>query len=169
MKNSLRIALATAAVAAGFALAAPTPASAQVRFSGSFPAPHGRVSVRFGDPFFRVGSYVPSGYRVISHAQYGRGFYYRSRWIPVRSYGRRWVVCDEPVGYSSAYADGYYSEPYANGYYSEPYADRGPYYDPYAYSYRPYFYARPYGYYGGHRSWGGYGGGHGRGWGGRHH
>ncbi|MDQ2870094.1 MAG: hypothetical protein M3S32_05085 [Acidobacteriota bacterium] len=145
MKKSLRIALATAALAAGVALAAPSPAGAQVRFSGSFPAPHGRVSVRFGDPFFRVGSFVPSRYRVIRHAQYGRGFYYRSRWIPVRSYGSRWIVLGAPVGYSGAYDDGYYDDgyyaPYA-GYYSRPY------YGPYAYSYRPYVYSRPYGFYG---------------------
>lgn len=159
MKKSLRIALATAAVAAGVALTAPSTASAQVRFSGSFPAPHGRVSVRFGDPFFRVGSFVPSHFRVIRHPQYGRGFYYRSRWIPVRSYGSRWIVCDAPVAYSAAYDDGYYDDGYAApyvGYYSRPY------YGPYAYSYRPYVYSRPYGYYGR-----GFSGGHG--WSRGHH
>ncbi|MCA1580699.1 MAG: hypothetical protein LC796_04765 [Acidobacteria bacterium] len=167
MKKSFRIALATAAVAAGVALAAPSSATAQVRFSGSFPAPHGRISVDFGDPFFEVGSFVPSSYRVIRHPRYGHGFYYRSRWIPVRSYGSRWLVCDAPVVYSGAYDDGYYA-PY-DGYYSRPY------YQPYAYSYRPYVYSRPYGYSGyyGHRGWGhgwdrGWDRGHG-GWGGWRH
>ncbi len=150
MKNRFRIVLATATVAAGLAVMAPA-ANAQVAFDGSFPAPHGRLSVSFGDPFFEVGSYVPSHYAVVRHPRYGHGFYYRSRWIPVRSYGRRWVVCDAPVVYSSGYSDGYYS---------------GPYYEPYAYSYRPYVYSRPYGYYGygSSRGYGGYYGRHG-GWG----
>lgn len=167
MKKSFRIAFATAAVAAGVALAAPSPASAQVRFSGSFPAPHGRVSVRFGDPFFRAGSFVPSRYRVTRHPRYGQGFYYRSRWIPVRSYRSRWVVCDSPVGYSGAYDDGYYDDGYYapyDGYSSRPH-------------YRPYVYSRPYGYSGFyvHRFNGGHGsnrggdrGRHG-GWDGRRH
>ncbi len=147
MKNGFRIALGTAALAAGLAFAAPTPAAAQVAFEGSFPAPHGRVSVRFGDPFFGVGTYVPSYYRVIRHPRYGRGFYYRSRWIPVRSYGRRWVVCDAPVGYASDYSDGYYGDSYY---------DSDAYCEPYVSTYHPYVYSRPYGYHS--RGWGHHGG-----------
>lgn len=159
MKKGFRIALATAAVAAGMAMTAPSSAQAQVAFSGSFPGPHGRISVGFGDPYFPVGAFVPSHYRVIRHAQYGRGFFYRSRWIPVRSYRSRWVVCESPDyydGYSSGSYDGYDSGAYY-GY------DNGPYYQPYVYSYRPHVYSRPYGY----RSWG-HGGRH-HGWGGWHH
>lgn len=96
MKTGIRIALASAAMVAGLAVAGASPAGAQVRVSGSFPLPHGRISIGIGDPFFRVGAYVPYGYTVIDDPTYGSGFYYRSRWIPVRPYGSTWVVCDQP-------------------------------------------------------------------------
>lgn len=109
--KSIRIALASTALVAGLAVAGSKPAAAQVSFSGSFPLPHGRISVGIGDPFFRVGSYVPYGYTVIEDPTYGYGFYYRSRWIPVEPYGSTWVVCERPYfrerGFARPYSYGY--------------------------------------------------------------
>jgi len=106
MKYRFRIALASATMAAGLALAGASPAQAQVRFSGSFPLPHGRISIGIGDPFFRVGAVVPFGYAVIQDPSYGYGFYYRSRWIPVERYGSSWIVCNRPVFSEGGYVDG---------------------------------------------------------------
>jgi len=107
MKRGIRIALASTAMVAGLAVAGVSPASAQVRFSGSFPLPHGRISIGVGDPFFSVGSYVPYGYSVIEDPTYGYGFYYRSRWIPVRPYGSSWVICDQPYFRERAFVQPY--------------------------------------------------------------
>ena len=96
MTKGIRIALVTAAMAGGIALAGASPASAQVRFRSSFPVPHGRIAVRVGAPFFRVGALVPYGYTVIEDPEYGYGFYYQSRWIPVERYGSSWIVGDRP-------------------------------------------------------------------------
>jgi hypothetical protein len=123
MKNGIRIALASAAMVAGLAVAGAKPAAAQVSFSGSFPLPHGRISIGIGDPFFRVGSYVPYGYTVIEDPTYGYGFYYGARWIPVQPYGSTWVVVRQPYfrgGYVRPYARPYYG--YAHSYgYARPY------------------------------------------------
>ncbi len=116
MRKGFRIALATAAVAAGLAFAGAPPAQAQVPFRGSFPLPHGRISIGFGDRHFRVGSYAPSSYRAYAHPRYGYGFPYRSRWIPVRRYRSRWVVVARPV-----VVEPYSVEPYYEPYYTDRY------------------------------------------------
>ena len=62
----------------------------------------------YGSPAYPVGSYVPYGYRVIRQPRFGYGFYsrpfacrvhgvYHSHWIPVRSYGRRYIVVERPI------------------------------------------------------------------------
>jgi hypothetical protein len=119
-----RIALGSAVLAAGLALAGATPANAQVRFEGSFPLPHGRISVGFGDPAFPVGAVVPYGYSVYSDPSYGYGFNYEDSWIPCEPYGNQWIVVERPGyfghGYVRPYRSyGYYSRPYR--YYSRPY------------------------------------------------
>jgi hypothetical protein len=119
MRRGFRIALVTAAVAAGLAFAGASPAQAQVPFRGSFALPHGRISIGFGDRHFRVGSYAPSSYRVYAHPRYGYGFPYRSRWIPVRRYRSRWVVVARPVVVDPYYSVGpYYTDGYFRGGYS---------------------------------------------------
>jgi hypothetical protein len=124
MHKGFRIALASAALATGLAVVAVPSAQAQVSFRGNVPLPHGRLSINLGDPLFPVGSYVPYGYRVYSRPSYGYGFQYRSRWIPVRQFSGRWIVCDPPNVYGDAYADGY------DGYGDDGYYDNGPaYYD----------------------------------------
>ncbi len=118
MKNGFRIAIASAALTAGLAFAGASRANAQVSFRGSFPLPHGRISIGIGDPAFRVGSYAPRGYRVYSRSGYGYGFAYRSRWIPVRRYGAQWMVCDSPYGVGDGYVDDAYG--YGDDVYVEP-------------------------------------------------
>jgi len=131
MKRSLRIALGSAALVAGLAVAGTSPAAAQVSFSGSFPLPHGQISIGVGDPYFSVGSYVPYGYTVIEDPTYGYGFYYQSRWIPVRPYGSTWVIGAQPY-----FRPGFVARPYAG----------------YGYGYG-YGYARPYSRYGSVRTY----------------
>lgn len=136
MNKAFRIALASATMVAGLAVAGAKPAQAQVEFHGSFPLPHGRLTI--GHPSFRVGGFVPFGYRVYSRPGYGYGFLYRSRWIPVRRYSDRWVVCESPeyaYGYDGGYDDDYAYDP---GYVVE-------YSTPRYYGY-PHFYAPDYGY-----------------------
>ena len=133
MNKAFRIALASATLVAGLAVAGARPASAQVHFSGSFPLPHGRLVI--GHPSFRVGGYVPYGYRVYARPGYGYGFLYRSRWIPVRRYSDRWIVCESPVyayGYNGGYAyDDFAYEPGFVEYYGGPRYVYGPrYYAP---------------------------------------
>ena len=132
MTRRFRIALASATMVAGLALAGAKPATAQV----SFQLPHGRITI--GHPSFRVGGYVPYGYRVYSRAGYGYGFLYRDNWIPVRRYSDRWQVCESPEyaygydGYDGGYAG------YDGGYAYDPgYVE---YYRPrYSYSYPRYY------------------------------
>ena len=124
MTKAFRIALASATMVAGLAVAGAKPAKAQVEFHGSIPLPHGRLVI--GHPSFRVGGFVPFGYRVHSRPGYGYGFLYRSRWIPVRRYTNRWVVCDSPeyaYGYDGGYNDGYDGPRYS---YSPRYYAPGP-------------------------------------------
>lgn len=130
MKTRIRIALASAALVAGLAVAGSSPAAAQVAFSGSFPLPHGRISVGIGSPAFAVGSYVPYGYTVIEDPAYGYGFYYGGTWIPVQPYGSSWVIVSRPYYPSHAYVRPYYGR----SYYGRPYSAR-----PYSgYGYRGY-------------------------------
>jgi hypothetical protein len=102
MKKAIRLSLVSVALAGALLVLAP-PAQAQVRVEGRFRLPHGSISVGVGDPYyygspvFPIGSYVPYGYRVIRQPRLGYGFYYRSRWIPVRPYARRYVVIERPI------------------------------------------------------------------------
>ncbi len=137
MTKGFRIALGTAAVAAGLTFAGAAPAAAQVRISGSFPLPHGRISIGIGAPAFPIGSYVPYGYEVYSRQDYGYGFEYESRWIPVRRNGSRWIVCDPPVLTQGVYPD-YYGGYGDARYYSNDYR-----YNDYRYARPSYSYARP--------------------------
>ncbi|MCA1580698.1 MAG: hypothetical protein LC796_04760 [Acidobacteria bacterium] len=105
MKSGIRVAFAAAAVAAGVAFAGASPAQAQVGFSGSFPLPHGRISIGIGVPEFPIGTCVPDDYEVYSRDDEGYGFDYESRWIPVRQDSGRWLVCEpsQAYGYSAGY------------------------------------------------------------------
>ena len=104
MKKAIRLSLVSVVLAGALLVLAP-PAQAQVRVEGRFRLPHGSISVGVGDPYyygyrspaFPIGSYVPYGYRVIRRPRWGYGFYHRSRWIPVRPYGRRYIVVERPI------------------------------------------------------------------------
>ena len=117
MTKGFRIALATAAVAAGVAFAGASPAQAQVRIGGSFPLPHGRISIGIGAPEFAIGTYVPNGYDVYAGDD-GYGFEYENQWIPVRQYSGRWVICEpsQAYGYGGGYGGGYTNYGYSGGY-----------------------------------------------------
>lgn len=144
MKKALRIAVGTAALAAGLAVVGAAPANAQVRFRGSFPLPHGRISVNVGGPVygggyydqFPIGGYVPYGYDVYEDPTYGWGFAYDDQWIACEPRGTRFVIIGAPVYYGGYRSYGY------GGYRN--------------YGYRDYRYARPYRYYSrdyGYRRW----------------
>lgn len=92
-RNSIRALL----VATGLALAAAPAANAQVQFQGSFPLPHGRISVGVVDPLFPLRSFVPDGYSVYDDPQYGYGFYDDDDWVPCQRFGARWVIAGPPV------------------------------------------------------------------------
>jgi hypothetical protein len=96
MRTLTRIAIASAALTAGLALTGGSQAQAGIAIDSAFRAPHARVSVRIGHPQFRVGAYVPRGYRVYLRPNYGYGFTYRDCWIPVRRYRSTWRVYDRP-------------------------------------------------------------------------
>lgn len=132
MKKAIRIALGSAVLAGGLAVVGASPANAQVRFEGSFPLPHGRISVGVGDVGYGVGSYVPYGYDVYENPDYGYGFEYEDYWYPCEQYGTRWVIVGAPVffgGYHDyryvrpyrSYGSYGYSRPYGNYGYSRPY------------------------------------------------
>jgi hypothetical protein len=97
MKRAVRIALGSAVLVMGLAIAGAAPAAAQVRFRGSFPFPHGRISVGVADPAFSVGTYVPEGYVVYQDPEYGYGFAYEDQWISCERHGSRWVIVERPV------------------------------------------------------------------------
>jgi hypothetical protein len=122
MKKALRNGVVGAVLAGSLLFLAPAPGEAQVRVEGRFRLPHGDVAIGVGDPDYRrgypgvyygysrypVGSYVPYGYRVIRQPRLGYGFYSpvffcrthgirHEHWIPVRLYGRRYVVVQSPV------------------------------------------------------------------------
>jgi hypothetical protein len=129
MKKATRIALGTAGLAIGLALAGAAPASAQVGFYGSFPVPFGRITVGVPAPpvpapVFAVGAAVPPGYVVVNDPYYGYGFVYGGQWIACQPYGSTWVVVSRRpyyghYGYGSHYAygghPGYYGQTYAHG------------------------------------------------------
>ena len=99
MRNVIRIALGSAVLAGGLAVVGASPANAQVRIGGSFPLPHGRISVSIGDVGFPIGGYVPDGYSVYNNPDYGYGFEYGDEWIPCEQYGTRWVIVASPISF----------------------------------------------------------------------
>jgi hypothetical protein len=99
MKKAIRIALGSAVLAGGLAVVGASPANAQVRIGGSFPLPHGRISVSIGDVGFPIGGYVPDGYSVYDNPEYGYGFEYGDQWIPCEQYGTRWVISASPISF----------------------------------------------------------------------
>ena len=137
MRNVLRHVVMSAALLAGLAVTGGSRAQAGVSFSGTFPLPHGQISIGIGDPYFHVGAFVPVGYQIYARSGYGYGFAYNNRWIPVRRYGDVWRVCGNPyfddVYYNGVYYDAYYGAGYGGyygGYYVRPshhYAYRGGY------------------------------------------
>jgi len=144
MKKAIRIALGSAVLAGGLAVVGASPANAQVRFRGSFPLPHGRISIGVGDGGygyggFGVGAYVPYGYNVYENPDYGYGFEYDNYWYPCEQYGSQWVIIGAPVFFHRDYR---YVRPYRSyGYgYSRPYGNYG-----YSRPYGNYGYSRPYG------------------------
>jgi hypothetical protein len=142
MKRSIRIAVGSAALVAGLAVAGASTANAQVRFRGSFPLPHGRISVNVGGPVyggypvygggyydqFAIGGYVPYGYDVYEDPTYGWGFVYDNQWYPCEPRGSRFVIIASPFYYGGyrnyGYRDYRYSRPYSNRYYSRDYGYR---------------------------------------------
>ena len=137
MRNVLRYAVMSAALLAGAAVTGGSSAQAGISFSGTFPLPHGQISIGIGDPYFHVGAFVPVGHPIYARSGYGYGFAYNNRWIPVRPYGDAWQVCGSPyfddvyyqgVHYDANYGVGYGG--YYGGYYVRPshhYAYRGGY------------------------------------------
>jgi hypothetical protein len=120
MKKALRFGVPGAVLAGSLLFLAPASGEAQVHVRGRVPLPHGSISFNIGDPYYRggygyygysrypVGSYVPYGFRVIRQPRLGYGFYspvffcrtHRLRhahWVPVRSYGRRYIVIERPI------------------------------------------------------------------------
>jgi hypothetical protein len=109
MNKAIRIALGSGVLAAGLAFAA-APASAQVAFRGSFPLPHGRISIGVGQPAFTVGGFVPEGYSVYDDPQFGYGFYAGDEWIPCEQSAGRWIIVERPTRF--AVRDYGYVRPY---------------------------------------------------------
>jgi hypothetical protein len=126
MKKAIRIALGSGVLVAGLAVAGASTANAQVRIRGSFPLPHGRISVNIGDRF-PVGGYVPYGYDVYEDPDYGYGFAYEDQWIACEPRGNAYVIIAPPVFYGRR----------DYGYRTYGYRD---------YGYRNYRYSRPYRY-----------------------
>jgi hypothetical protein len=144
MNRAIRIAVGSAALTAGLMVAGASAANAQVRVRGSFPLPHGRISVNIGgggyggyDGYgydgFPIGGYVPDGYDVYDDPDYGYGFAYEDQWIGCEPRGSRWVIIAAPVFYG-----GHRSYGYGGGYRNYGY---GGYRN---YGYRDYRYVRPY-------------------------
>jgi hypothetical protein len=112
MKNVLRYAMTSAVLLAGLAVTGGSRADAGViSISGTFPLPNGQISIGIGDPYFRVGAFVPTGFQVYARSGYGYGFVYGDRWIPVRPYRGAWRVCGSPY-FDDVYYQGVYYEPY---------------------------------------------------------
>ena len=98
MSRTIRKSLAAAGFFAALALGGAQAAQGQVFFSGTFPVPHGHVSIGIGAPAFVVGGYVPAPYagQIVFVPGYGYGFYCDQGFVPVTSYGRRWIVSHRP-------------------------------------------------------------------------
>jgi hypothetical protein len=100
MTKAFRIAMGSGVLVAGLAVAGTSTASAQIRVRGSFPTPHGRISVDIGHGGFPVGGYAPYGYDVYEDPYYdGYGFAYEDQWYPCERRGARWVIVAEPIFY----------------------------------------------------------------------
>ena len=147
MKKALRNGVVGAVLAGSLLFLAPAPGEAQVHVGGRVALPHGSISFDVGDPYYRgsygyyrypVGSYVPYGYRVIRQPRLGYGLYSpvffcrthgirHSHWIPVRSYGRRYIVVESPI-VAVDRRDGYRGDPYYD--FNREYWDRS-YHNPY--------------------------------------
>jgi hypothetical protein len=104
--------LGSAALVGGLAFAATSNANAQVSFRGSFPLPHGRISISAGDPVYQAGSYAPDDCDIYQHPDYGYGFISGTRFVPVREYNGRWVVTSAPTRFSRRYDDWRYARVY---------------------------------------------------------
>jgi len=104
--------LGSAVLVGGLAVAGASTANAQVSFSGSFPLPHGRISVNVGDPVYRVGTFAPDNCDIYEHPAYGYGFIAGERFIPVREYQGRWVVTSAPTRISRRYDDWRFAKVY---------------------------------------------------------
>lgn len=99
MTKAFRLAMGSGVLVAGLAVAGASTASAQVRVRGSFPTPHGRVSIDVGHGF-PVGGHVPYGYDVYEDPYYeGYGFAYEDQWFPCERRGAHWVIVAAPVHY----------------------------------------------------------------------
>src|SRR5512132_4369414 len=104
--------LGSAVLVGGLAFAGASTANAQVSFSGSFPLPHGRISVNVGDPVYRVGTFAPDNCDIYEHPAYGYGFISGTRFVPVREYQGRWIVTSVPTRISRRYDDWRYARVY---------------------------------------------------------
>ena len=112
MSRAIRIAVGSAALAAGLAIAGASAANAQVRVRGSFPLPHGRISVNVGGggygygggyggyDAFPIGGYVPYGYDVYDDPDYGWGFVSDDQWIACEPRGSQFIIIAAPVFYA---------------------------------------------------------------------
>ncbi len=116
MSNVLRHVVMSAALVTGLAVTGGSRADAGVSFSGTFPLPHGQISIGIGDPTFHVGVFVPVNYQIYARAGYGYGFAYNNRWIPVRPYGNAWRVCEGPYFDDVVYSHVHYEPHYGAGY-----------------------------------------------------
>jgi len=105
MTKRINRVLGSAVLVGGLALAATSKANAQVSFRGSFPLPHGRISISAGDPVYQAGSYAPDDCDIYQSPDYGYGFVSNSRFVPVREYNGRWIVTSAPARFSSRYDD----------------------------------------------------------------
>ncbi|MDQ6892396.1 MAG: hypothetical protein M3167_06915 [Acidobacteriota bacterium] len=105
MTKRINRVLGSAVLVGGFAFAGASNANAQVSFRGSFPLPHGRISISAGEPFYQAGSYAPDDCDIYQSPDYGYGFVSNSRFVPVREYDGRWVVTSAPARFSTRYDD----------------------------------------------------------------
>jgi len=142
MRRAIRIAVGSAALAAGLMVAGASTANAQVRIRGSFPLPHGRISVNVGGggyygggygayDAFPIGGYVPYGYDVYEDPDYGWGFVYDNQWFACEPRGSQFIIIAAPVFYGGHRSYGYRNYGYGRNY-----------------GYRNYGYVRPYSNYG---------------------
>jgi hypothetical protein len=105
MTKRINRVLGSAVLVGGLAFAVTSNANAQVSFRGSFPLPHGRISISAGDPIYQVGSYAPDNCDIYQDPDYGYGFVSGTAFFPVRAFNGRWVVTSAPTFFSGRYAD----------------------------------------------------------------